>query len=249
MTDLFMAAAPKDYYKIPWVLHGVSTYCPEIRVAHVVTPDRLHVENLAGLEVRTYTDDEVLQIPRDIFPYRPNWIYQQFLKLFQNVTGDEYLVVDADTILASPLDLHQGNKVVFNLGLDQPEGAYHEFNRRFLGIARPYPHSLISECTVYRRTWVWEMLRFMKAYTVDRFAAWTASELSVTCCPAESELYGAFLCVAHPDEIVFKQLRVNLNGRYNGEGAWNENEVQKLIEEHNGDVDVISIHSWDGAIG
>lgn len=247
MTELFLCAAPKDYNKIPWALQGVADHIREITTAHVVTPDLLNFTNLTRLEIRKYIDYDVLQFPHDIFPYRPNWIFQQFLKLFQNVTEDEYLAIDADTIILRDLELHQDGKPVFMLACDQPEGAYHEFNQRILGVKRPYPHSLISECTLYQRHYVWEMLRKMGAYSIDRFAAWTASIIDVLCHPAESELYGAYVYSQHPDAYVFRQLEICMNGRYNS-GEWQESEIRKLIEEQRDKADILSIHTWEGRV-
>jgi len=247
VTELFLCAAPKDYNKIPWALQGVADHIPEITTAHVVTPDPLDFTNLTRLEVRKYTDYDVLQFPHDIFPYRANWIFQQFLKLFQNVTEDEYLVIDADTIILRDLELHLNGKPVFMLGRDQPEGAYHEFNQIILGTRRPYPHSLISECTLYQRHYIWEMLRKCGAYSIDRFAAWTASIIDVLCHPAESELYGAYVYSQHPDAYVFRQLEVCMNGRYNS-AAWERDEIMGLVVQQQDQADILSIHTWEGNV-
>ena len=88
--DVFIVSAPKDHNKLPYVIDSIRTnLCDSCGEIIVVSPTPIDIK-IEG--VKQFRDEEVLTIQRNLIPHRPNWIFQQFLKLFQDVTKNDRAV-------------------------------------------------------------------------------------------------------------------------------------------------------------
>jgi hypothetical protein len=259
MVELFIPAAPKDYIKVPYVIKAAVEHVRELQAVHVATPDGMVLPPfIETVPVFTYKDQEVLDVGDVRFALRHNWIYADIMKLLQNVTStDWYLVIDADLFFNKDVHLFEDGHPVFLLGRDQNHPPYFEFNRKMLGIGREYNHSFISECTLYSKEFVDEMLRDIIRFnniqtdTSDRtaFIKLVARVSDIMCHPAESELYGNWMYHKYPGVYKFKQLESSLGGRYNSEIYTNKEIRAKIAEmKDKKDVDIFSLHSWEGSV-
>jgi len=244
-ADAVIPAAPKDYSKLPYVVDHLRRHV-QVDTIHLITPSATGYEWDGVVEHR---DRAVLPYDRDELPYRPNWIYQQLLKLFQDVTEhDWYLVVDADTIVARDLPLwNEAGQPILYLGRDQYHGAYFHFNKEMLGFGKVYNHSFLSECTFYSKALVREMLEYMG---LDRDGFWERLKeiVHIGCCPAESELYGSYVYHEYPDLYEFRTIKYRLGGKYDSH-VWTPKQIRKELAqaaESDPDAHIWSIHSWEG---
>lgn len=243
-VDLFLPAAPKDYAKIPFVLGTVNQYLFDIKAAHVVTPDGVDIKGIYRFPVYSHCDQDVLDIDYQRFAFRPKWVYQQFLKLFQTVTADWYLALDADRFLNIPLNCFEGERpVMFLSSNDQNHAAYFDYNRAMLGIDRVYPHSFLSEMTLYHRPLINSLLA-AAGMTREEWIEKSYSLITALCCIGDAELYGNFVYSQYPDFYCYRVLRDSLQGKYNG--GWNAEEIMRLIDEmkQRQDVEIYTAHSW-----
>jgi hypothetical protein len=53
-----------------------------------------------------------------------NWIKQQLMKLFNNVSEKDYLIIDSDLIITKPLQIYNGDTINFFLGNNQNNYEY-----------------------------------------------------------------------------------------------------------------------------
>jgi hypothetical protein len=199
--------------------------------------------------VSIYNEHEVLDInPKALFRYRPNWIYQQFLKLFQDVTStDWFLVIDADLLFNHNVSLFEDNKPVFLLGLDQCIDQYFEFNQKMIGIGKTYSHSFLSECTLYDKMQIRNMLLDNGYKSSMDFIKKASEIIDDSCFPAESELYGSYIHATQPGLYVYKRLKAALGGKY-GSKPWTDAEIVARINEiAPQEADIFTIHTWEGA--
>lgn len=246
--EAIIPAAPKDYNKLPYVLRSIDAYLPEISMVHIISPEAQAITESERLKVVCHSDKEVLYFDRSRFAWRPNWVYQQFLKLFQDVTeSDLFLVLDSDILFNRPTSLIDNGKPVFLLGRDQNFGPYFNFNMRMLGIGRTYDHSFLSECTLYSKTMIQEMVFHAGFSTALEFVNYAATIINVECMPAEAELYGSYVYRYYPEMYVFRHLRSSMQGRYGGH-IWTDDEITALIDEMSkrDDVDIYTMHTWEG---
>lgn len=252
MTDFetVIPCAPVDLNKLPFVIRALMTNTDTSRV-HVITPDVSKVPPLGGMTgyVSLHNDCDVLNVNLSIFKYRPKWVYQQFLKLFQTVTStDWYLVIDADLLFNRPVSLFENGKPQFLLGHDQYHEPYFEFNKKMIGIGRVYNYSFLSECTLYDRYQINNMLEDNGYKSRMHFVLEASKVIDGGCYPAESELYGSYIYATQPDLYGYKRLKAALGGKY-GHAMWFDDEIRARIDEiRPQDVDIFTIHSWEGAV-
>lgn len=245
-VDLFIPAAPKDYIKLPFVLDSVDRYLPDITAAHIVTPTEITLPREYRFPVMFHRDQDVLDFDYTRFKFRPTWIYQQFLKLFQQVTGEWYLVMDADRFINTPQQLFDdGTPIMFLRDRDENHTPYFEYNKKMIGVGKVYDHSFLSECTLYSRSVVEAMLLECD-FTIDDWLVESANIITHDCCIADAELYGSFVYSRQPDLYRFNILRDYMIGKYAGQGEWTTEEIVAYVERmaSRDDVDFFTAHSW-----
>lgn len=246
-VEAFIPAAPKDYIKLPHVLRSIEAHLPDVSAAHVVTPQRLDWSNGYRFPVAYYADSEILDFDWNLFRYRPTWIRQQFIKLFQQVTAsDWFIVIDADRFFNHALPLFENiHPIMYLSSRDQNHDVYFEYSRKMLGIGREYPHSFLSECTLYRQSLIEEMLGAAQM-TRQQWLEKSAQIIDATCHIGDAELYGNYVYAKHPDLYRFQVIPDEMRGLYPGEGVWTDEEICKYIVEMSkrDDIDMFSAHSW-----
>lgn len=247
MTDLFIPAAPKDYVKLPHVIRAVSKHVKEIERVCLVTPDKLSYTEIGGLRVDCFTDGDILPgwYDRSVIGWRPNWTSQQFIKLTQRVTQSEYwLTIDADTFFNRRVDLFTNDgKPILYAGTDQYYPPYFSFNEALFGIGKLRHESFLSECTLYSRKVMTNLLDYCggrSEFIRKSIEIINASKGH----PADSEIYAAFVLKFYPELYEIRRLKTFITGRY-GSGEYNENEViTKMVEYEEGPFQTFSLHSW-----
>lgn len=246
--EAVIPAAPKDYNKIAYVIRSISNYAQDIKAVHVISPDMHGFVQMGNLPITCHVDEDVLYFDRRKFTYRPNWIYQQFLKLFQNVTSTEwFVVVDADILFNTDLKFFDKDKPIMMLGRDQNHPPYYRYNQAMLGLGRVYDHSFLSECTLYNKSLVTRMIEHAGFSIPIDFIEKSATIITSDCYPAESELYGNFIAQEYPNLYKYRHLCSSMQGRYSGH-IWTEREIEDLISEmaKRHEVDIFSMHTWEG---
>jgi len=243
-VDLIIPAAPKDYNKVRFVIRQARQHM-NLDTIHVIAPEPDEI----GLElddVVLHRDEDVLPYDRSRLVYRPSWVFQQLLKVFQDVTKNNwFLVMDADIFAVRRIPLWtDDDKPILYLGRDQHYDPYFTFNEHMLGFGKVYPWSFLSECTLYSRELVREMLACC-GLTLDAFWEKTVEITSLGCRPADSELYGSYVYQEHPNVYEIRKLEAKLGGRYRCQG-WSNKEIEDAIKKAEVGADLISLHSWEG---
>jgi len=248
MIDLVIPAAPKDYSKLPIIVRQARMHVAEITDVHIIAPTSENIPDIAS-KVYLHHDSEVLPYIRTELSYRPSWVFQQYLKIFQNVTKrDWFLVIDADTFINHDLPMFTENeKPILYLGRDQYRDSYFNFNKKILKYGKVHTWSFLSECTLYNKVLVQVMLHD-HGFTLDSFWHKTVDIASEDCCPADSELYGSYVYKEHPDLYELRHLNATLGGRY-GSHIWTEQEIwDEVAAQQINEPDIISLHSWEGTV-
>lgn len=245
-TDLIIPAAPKDYNKVPFVIDAVRKFV-DVETIHVIAPNP---DDFGWVRsgVNFHRDADVLPYDRARLRYRPNWVFQQMLKVFRDVTkNDWFLVMDADIFpnRRIPLWNADGQPILY-LGRDQFYDPYFVFNEHMLGFGKVYPWSFLSECTLYSKRLVQDMLAHC-GLTLDEFWEKTVEITVQGCRPGDAELYGSYVYQEHPDVYEIKKLNARLGGRYESY-VFSDEEIEtelKMVREKYPNVDITSMHSWE----
>lgn len=248
--DIFLACSPKDFNKLPYVAESIKKNIDGYSDVHICTPIPIpdEVGSLIPMSYYEWLDDEALSIDRSKWGFRPNWTFQQNLKLFQTLTKDWYLTVDCDTIINRPLPMFEGGKPIYYHGLEQIYPPYFQFHREMFGFAREYPRTCISDMNFINSNVVDNMLM---RYNMSLFEFIEKSQeiTRKNCCMAEPELYGSYVAKYFPDMYTHKDLQ---QAPFKGEcisnvdeRPWTDERIRKLIEEmKQHPYDTFSMHSW-----
>lgn len=243
--DLVIVSHERDFYKIKFVLESAIKNL-DFEEIHLILSDRSRYsekEKLSKLTNKTiyyHNENDILQIDKNRVKYRPNWIYQMLLKMFQTVTKNvNFLVLESDVTINSKLNFFDGDKTIFYLGLDQNHKQYYNFNKKILNIGREYDHSFIVECMMYNKDIINDLLSKSNCHSVDDFLELIYNNVNDDCYPADYELYGNFCVKFHSDKYETRKINVYQN-RQSCDYA--EEKIRKFISMKN--YDIISFHSY-----
>ena len=235
--DVLIPAAPKDYNKVPFVVESLRYLEPQPQHIYVVSPDGIQVKDTIG-----YCDYEVLSLnPLQSKYYRPQWIFQQFIKLFQDITRESlYLVVDSDLIFNRKFEVFpQGNRTFF-LGIDQRHTPYFNLMQQLFGFGRVYPWSFISEVMLFDKSITQGITPSVESlYTkVCDLIDSSGQDYLI----ADYELYGNYVTRYYPTLYHTKHIKTKLSGIYS---QWNDDMISNIIASMSSqDYDTFTIHTW-----
>ena len=250
MFDIFLACAPKDFNKLPFVIDAVVRNIKGYDDIYICSPKVIPSGILEKIKVdyKMVYDKDVLPIDRQGWKYRPNWLFQQHLKLFQRVTSEWYLTLDCDTIINRPMTFFEGKKPVYWKGQNQFYGPYFIFQALMIGLPKISDTSFVADMNLIHRPLINEMLD-KNDYTIDSFIAKSQKITDKYCHLGEPELYGSYCFKYYPDMYVERFLKQKSEGgrvqKTEDELLWNESEtVYRIKEIKKLDYDTWAFHSW-----
>jgi hypothetical protein len=181
---------------------------------------------------------------RGVIKDRTGWYRQQFIKWFQNVTSDDYLVSESDNIYMKKVKIFEGDKPIFILGNDQYHVPYYKFTETLFGFGREYPYSFINEIMLLKRDIIKEFVSSM-GMTKYGFFAMIAAELNRTqelSGMSDYDLYGNYVTKYHKDMYAIEYVKfIHLSKPR----SWTEDEIKDAIEKHRkSDISMLKMHTW-----
>lgn len=229
-TDVFIPASIKDADKLGILLIQLINCCTDINDIYISIP-AINNENrnfeINGHNVSFFNDSEILDLKwLSLCSFRKNWIYQQLLKLCQNVTKTEYyFVIDADIIPIKPFSLFENNKpILFAKPNARDESAFIRYISKATGgdlavwtDAEYATTSYISDLMVFKKSWINEMIHKYFS-SEDQFLLFSSLITYWQKIPnirkksifmSEYELYGRYIAKYHTDEIAIKSIVQN----------------------------------------
>lgn len=254
MISIFIPAAPKDRNKLKFLISSIEKNIEEFDEIIISVPDKSKFEGYipqsnGKYNIVVYEDKEILNIDYSLFKYRGHWIYQQFLKMFQDVTkNDLYLTVDADVIFNKPLPMFQsdGKKILW-MGWEQNNRPYFEFQEKVFDLPRLYPHTFINDCNFFSKKIFGEILQ-SKNYTQDSFILKSIDVIDNNCYPAEPEIFGQYVYKFYQHEYSFRQAKTFSTAKWANDFddmIWTDAEITEEIERvKQTDYDMFTLHSW-----
>lgn len=245
--DVLITIAQKDFNKLRFVYDSIVNNLDDVSQVYVISDVKIPI-NKAIPDIVYFLDSQVLDFDFSRFTgkikAREGWYRQQFIKLFQEVTGDNYLVVDSDVVLNRKIQVVINDKPVFLLGKEQYNKPYFDLMKNVFNLDRLYPHSFINEIMFFKRDVIRHFLSFMNVNKYGFFEL-VLNELNKTdqiSGFSEYELYGNYVTRYFPNTYNYKNTFTYSIGKNR---MWTEDEIQKYIDSFKGlDYDIISMHSW-----
>ncbi len=246
MFDILILSAEKDFNKIKFVYESINNNINNFDNIHCVTNVKID-DKYKISDINYYTDEDVLNLDYSKFKgnvlKRKGWYKQQYIKMFQNVTSDDYLVVDSDIFFNRKIDIFN-DKPSFFFGRDQHHLPYFEFMRRLLKLEKTYNFSFINEIMFFKREYIKKILDMLNVDINGFFdlSVDILNDINHDAGLSEYELYGNFVTKYFPDSYNYTHIKTYLGGKYS---AWNDQEVYNYIKSfEKSDYDIISMHSW-----
>jgi len=244
--DLFIPVAEKDELKLKYVIEHAKTNL-NIKNIFVCSPHNIK-NKITDRNISYINDKDVLDVPdRSFINFRPNWTYQQFLKMFFSFsTSDYYFALDSDTIILNKLELFKDSNPIWYYGWKQNHFPYFHFNKNMFNLNKSLNHTGIGDLGLFNK-------RITKSF-LDRTGCLTAKSLLNKIGPhlnvvyhfSEYETYANFVNEFYPGLYTFKHLEQINEGRDLNQGHdWKEADIEATIEKAKStDKSILSIHSW-----
>ena len=240
--DVLIVAHEKDYIKLDIVIDYIKKNVVKYNSIHLIVKEKSAVPSFK--EVQIHNEQDVLALPFEkINFFRPNWIYQQMLKLLQNVTLDDYLVVDSDTIINKQLDVVNNNEVSYFFHTEnQNHTPYFTYMEKYFSIKRNYDFSFISEIMFFNRKRIKELFLIRNLNNINQIIEFLCNSNTPDVYLSEFELYGNFITEKYKQSYEHKHITYSKLGS-SIPNFWTNEQMQKALNE-NKDVNIISMHSW-----
>ena len=199
MYDILILAAKKDFENIQCLYDSLVHLQPAYNNVYCVVPE-LPPTYVEGIIYRLEKDVLDVPLPR----FRPDWIYQQYIKLLQVTTIDKYLVIDADIILNRNIQIFINdvpNFLISNSTINRP---FFKWIMEVFGMERTFDKSFISEMMLFDRSIINERISNKREF-INR------SNLSITydCFPSEYELYGNYVYRDHREMYNYMPIKIS----------------------------------------
>lgn len=246
--DIFLCCAKKDYVKLPYIVKAIENNVPDYENIYICTPTNINI-GIQKDNVFYYLDKDILDVDPLLWKYRPTWIYQQFLKLFQKVSkNDYYVTIDTDNLINRTLPFFsKEGKPIWYSSVPHNHLPYFRFQEKMLGFGRVFEHSFVADMNFFSKDKINEML-IRGGYTLETFILKSQEVIDNTCYPAEPEIYGGYMYKYHPDFYDFRKLKTIVRGKHQEnplDTLYTNKEIEDIMENSkNLDYDVITLHSW-----
>jgi len=244
--DIFIPVAPKDECKIPYLLESIYKYQTFNKI-YIVSPNK--IESFKDSKVNFYLDKDILpNINRNSFSYRPNWMYQQMLKLFQNITEkDYYLVLDSDTVLLKSLATFDKNQPIWHYGWKQNHFPYFLYLKKIFNISKALDHTGIGDIGFFNKTIINSFLSYCSCSSSEELINKIQSNMNLLYNFSEYEMYCNFTKTYYPNLYQYKQIKQYNTGKDSNIGqTWNDSEIIKTINNaKQTDSDLLLMHTWN----
>lgn len=242
--DLFIPVAPKDEIKLQYVIDYANKNLLHKKI-YVCSPHSI-TNKITDSNIQYIRDKDVLDLPnKSSISFRPNWTYQQFLKLFFNFSESEYyFALDADTIITKPLNLFENEHPIWYYGWKQNHFPYFLFNKKFFNLDKTLDHTGIGDLGLFNKTIIKTFLNYTGVNSGKELLEKIGNKTNVVFHFSEYETYANFANTYYPNLYTFKHIKQQNCGRDLNQGQqWNNKDIEHIIEQYK-DKTILSLHSW-----
>jgi hypothetical protein len=244
--DLFIPVAPKDEIKLPFVIEYANKHLKHNKI-FVCSPHTI-TNQIKDSKITYINDKDVLDIPdKSFISFRPNWTYQQFLKLFFNFSESEYyFALDADTIIVKDLPLFEEGHPIWYYGWQQNHFPYFLFNKKFFNLNKSLNHTGIGDLGLFNKNISQTFLNYTGCDSARDLLYKIGTQMNVVFHFSEYETYANFSNSYYTGLYKFKHLEQEGKGRDLDQGEkWTKEDIKETIEKYkNSAKSILSLHSW-----
>lgn len=231
--DAVILSHPKDYNKIRFCFESLHNLDPSPIHVYLVTPDPIDMIGLINIR-------DIESIPLDISEIkykRPNWIYQQLIKLYQNFTAsDLYMCVDSDLIFNRKLTF--SGKTFFISDRDQRHDPYFNFMSDYFNMHNFANYTFINDFMIFDKKICKQMLPELSIFVKDLNDYLQNDKYLFS----EFETYGNFVFNNMGGSYTIKPIKQKTFGQY---GLWSDQQLEILANLCKTlPIDLFTAHTW-----
>ena len=249
--DILILSTEKDFCKLPYVLKSIKENIDGYDNIYIISPSKVTYDgdfiNILDKDAIELTDEtknkwEEFKKSGNFTRHNHSWLWQQFIKLFQNVTQDNYLIVDSDIIINRKLDVICDNKPNFLLGTNQYTFEYFDYMKKMLNLEKIFHFSFINEIMFIDRNIIRDILKKFNNNHND-FIIKSVEIMNNDCFISEFEMYGNYTIKNFTQSYNVKYIKNKIIGKCE---LWSVEEIERVIEYYKRDMslDIFSMHSW-----
>jgi hypothetical protein len=240
MFDVLITVADKDFNKLRFVYDSIKNNLEGVDKVYIVSNVRIP-QNKAISGIIYLTDDNVSDFDYSKFTgvikERTGWYKQQFIKLFQEVTRDDYIVIDADVVLNKKINIVMKGKPSFLFGKNQYNEHYFRLMKNLFNIEKVHPYSFINEIMYFKRDIITHLLSSLgvNKYGFFELVVNELNKENQVSGFSEYELYGNYVAKYFPDIYNCQYLETKSKGR---SGVWTDFHIINCLHKYKGFSDV-----------
>jgi len=247
MYDILITVAEKDFNKLRYLHKSIVENLQGYKNIYIVSP--IDIPNAFKVsDCIYYLDKDIIDVDLSAFKgvnvNRKGWYKQQFIKLFQNITTDQYLVVDSDVCFNRPINIYKNDKPCFLFGKNQYHPAYFQFIKRMFDLDKQHPYSFINEVMFFDRKIIKQMINSTKL-SIDSWykrAIFILNEINDASGFSEFETYGNYVTKYYPKMYNYLYLKTNSKAK---KMVWTDKDIEQYIANCKSlDLDFITLHTW-----
>ena len=130
---------------------------------------------------------------KSFIKFRPNWTYQQFLKLFfRHSESEYYFALDSDTIVIKDLPLFENEHPIWYYGWRQNHFPYFLFNKNFFNLNKSLSHTGIGDLGLFNKNIIQSFLNRTGLTTPEELLKIIGPKTNVVFHFSEYETYSNF---------------------------------------------------------
>jgi hypothetical protein len=244
--DLFIPVAPKDEIKLPFTIEHARKNLNSKKI-FVCSPHNI-TNKVVDSNIVYINDKDVLDVSdRSFIGFRPNWTYQQFLKLFFNLSESEYFfALDSDTIITKPLPLFKDKHPIWYYGWSQNHLPYFLFNKKVFNLDKALPHTGIGDLGLFNKQITKTFLNYCNCQTPKDLLYKIGNKTNALFHFSEYETYANFIEKYYNELYIFEHIKQENKGKDLNRGEqWTEKDIKDTIEQNlTSNKSIISLHSW-----
>ena len=238
--DLLILAAEKDYNKVPICVQQCRQHLKPLPTSiYIVTPTRLLNQPDATI---SYLDADILSVKKENINYKqPGWIYKQLMNLFQDITSEFYLSVDADAFFLRDIQVFENETPKLFIKSEQPErhAPYFILMNKLYGYERFCEKSFISDFMLFNKP----ACRNFFGNSAQEFLNKINPLLYDGALLADYEWYGNHLYNKLPNWYLLQDIKSKTVGKFE---TYQTKELEDLIySDIYLDYDMVVTHTWN----
>ena len=242
--DIFIPIHSKDFKKIDFLISSIERNIPGYNKIFIVSNEPLD-KTFPNQNIMILNEKEVLNVDLSKINHRNTWIYQQMLKLLQNVTNDWFLTIDSDCFINKRIDvISENGQPNFIINQIPDRGiAYFKYSQKYFNLEKKYEFSFVSELMLFNRKLILEMFNSIGLSSIDDVIDFFYKTITEEEHLSEFELYGNYIMENYPNLYKIKRILSRKTGLHDFEDNYSDEKINEIISK-NSNYDVIQYHTW-----